>query len=148
MCKTPQHPINDVKEIQKTLFYRKQQQRQWKTSYKLVIEPCERMLESALTETSGCFVVCYIRLCVHSYSYCMGVRVFVCAWDVLGFIGMRIYKLPQGQIIIQIHNGYTRASVCQCGDANLNLNERERKAEREGERKRLCYYIERVFTFA
>lgn len=34
---------------------------------------------------------------------CTNVRGWV---DVQGFIGMRKYKLPQGQIITQIHNGY------------------------------------------
>lgn len=67
VCNTPQHTINDANVRARERFYtnkKQQQQQQRKTNYKLVIESCERMLESSLAETSGCFVVCYIRLYV------------------------------------------------------------------------------------
>lgn len=91
---------------------------QQKANYKLVIESCERMLSS--THDGRAVVL----LCLLRYS--------------VGFIEMRKYKLPWGQIITHSHihtNIGVLVYVCVCVRAMYSTQCEREKSE---QKKKLC----------
>lgn len=81
------------------------------TTTKNELQTCDWVMRKntrILTVTSGCFTVLHSIMCSFWYSVYV-VRVYEC----VGFIGMRKYKLPQGQIIIQTTTDTSiNVSVC------------------------------------